>query len=1036
MQHSFLTKLLAAVLSVLFLMSGVTALPVFATDADAVTDAEEEIADLSTDITFYENLFGGSAGTPYSDYRSSNTAAVPDENIVIDATQYDAANTTAAVEILTDFEGADTALYMPSSGITSWKINVPEDGSYAIRITYYPITEYKGENVSTYTTIERTLYIDGHIPFSEARYFYFPRSWAYEDYTVAEDGTCEFPTDAAGNDVRPLRNESPSWQTYYLRDWLGYTMEPFQFTLTAGEHVISFGANREPIVVTDIELYAYEGEPTYEEFLEQKLAEGVKIIEDMDEIITVQAENPTYISNSCLYPTNDRTSPLTMPQDPQKIRFNILNSSTVNQWMQYTVTVPEAGLYTIAIRYRQNDLIGMFTSRRILVNNEIQFSEASNIRFQYKSGWQSSIANNGDEEFMFYLEEGENTITFEVVLGDMTSYVYQVGQMIDRLNDAYQQILQLTGPTPDAYRDYGFNRLVPDAVKIIAEAAVELDAIAESLEEVTGELGDQVATLYTIAKLFKKMGKSESAIASNFVTFKSYIIALSNWLYASLNQPLKMDYFTIQGCDDAKPRASANFFEAIWFEIKAFIGSFFMDYTTVDFKSDVEYSKDQTVEQWITSALGRDDALITRNLVDTYFTPESGITVKMKVVTAGLQEAILAGIGPDIATMSAVDTITWGLRNAVEELDEMEGYDEVLGWIDQAALTPLQMTDAYGEFHTYGMPQTMDFYMMFYRTDVLEEVGVKIPTTWNELYQILPTLQAVDLEIGMPGVLPYSTTTAGTISVVSSSTAGSVSVDGLAGLKLFLYQMGGELYNEGGYSVALDENIALDAFESLCSMFSKYKCQVSYDLTRFRTGEVPIIINTAVSTYNTLMSYYDIRGLWKMVPLLGYEDENGNLNHTSLVSVSALVIPRGAENPNASWEYMKWTISPDAQKLIAKEQLMVSSNPTTKYNSPTIEALLSQAWTTEEYEALKKQTEQLVGVPEYPGNYILATYVNSAFLSVYNNSSDASEELMDRIVYMNKELSRKRKDFKMDYFDVATGEYVPGRYVDNSDLYE
>lgn len=1037
MQHSFLTKLLAALLSALFLMSGVTALPVFAADGDATSgDGNEVTGDLVTDIPFYDNLVGGDVGTPYLEYREKYPADVPAENIVIDATQYDAANTTAAVEILNDFEGKDTALYMPSNGITSWKVNIPEDGAYAIRITYFPITEYKGENVSTYTTIERTLYIDGRIPFSEARYFYFPRSWAYEDHEVAEDGTCEFPTDASGNDVRPLRNEAPSWQTYYLRDWLGYTMEPFQFTLTAGEHVLSFGANREPIVITDIELYAYEGEPTYAEFLEQKKAEGVKIIEEMDDIIIVQAENPTYISNSCLYPTNDRTSPLTMPQDPQKIRFNIVNSTTVNQWMQYKVTVPEAGLYTIAIRYRQNDLIGMFTSRRILVNNEVQFKEASNIRFKYKSGWQSSIANNGTDDFMFYLEEGENVITFEVVLGDMTEYVYEVGQMIDKLNVAYQDILQLTGPTPDAYRDYGFNRLVPDAVKTIAQAGVDLEEIAESLEGVTGELGDQVASLYTFAELFQKMGKSEGAIASNFVTFKNYIIALSNWLYASLNQPLKMDYFTIQGCEDAKPRASANFFEAIWFEIKAFIGSFFMDYTTVDFKSDVEYSKDQTVEQWITTALGRDDALITRNLVDTYFTPQSGITVKMKVITAGLQEAILAGIGPDIATMSAVDTITWGLRNAVEELDEMKGYDEVLNWVDQAALTPLQMTDAHGEFHTYGMPQTMDFYMMFYRTDVMEQTGLPIPQTWEELYSILPALQAADLEIGMPGVLPNSTTTAGTISVVTAATGGAVAVDGLAGLKLFLYQMGGELYNEGGYSVALDQNIALDAFETLCNMFSKYKCQVSYDLSRFRTGEVPIMVGTAVMTYNTLMSYYDIRGLWKMVPLLGVKDESGNINHTSLVSVSALVIPRGAENPDASWEYMKWTISPEAQKLIAKEKLMVNANPTTKYNSPTIEALLSQAWTVEEYEALKKQTEQLVGVPEYPGNYILATYVNSAFLAVYNTSSDASEELMDRIVYMNKELSRKRKDFKMDYFDVATGKYVPGRYVDNSHLYE
>jgi len=811
------------------------------------------------------------------------------------------------------------------------------------------------------------------------------------------------------------------WQTYYFRDWLGYIMEPFQFTLSAGEHVISLEANREPIVITSIELYGYEGEPTFEDFLAQKESEGVKIIDKLgDNIIKVQAENPTMISNACLYPINDRTSSLTEPQDPQKIRFNIVNSTTVNQWMKYKVTVPETGLYTIAIRFRQNDLIGMFTSRRILINGEVQFKEASNIRFKYDPAWQSQAAGNGTQQFLFYLEEGENEITFEVVLGDMTEYVYRVEQLIDDLNEAYKTLLQLTGPTPDSYRDYGFNRLVPEAVDTIRRAAVELYTIADSLEEITGELGDQVAALNTFAILFERMGEDEYEIAPNFISFKNYIIALSNWLYASLNQPLKMDYFTVQGENDPLPRDKSNFFESIGFELRAFAGSFFMDYTTVDFKSEEVFTEENTITQWITSALGRDDALINRNLIDTYFTPESGITVKMKVITTGLTEAILAGIGPDIANMTSVDTITWGLRNAVEPLDDMPGFDEVMTWMDAAAITPLQIANAYHELETYGLPYNMDFYMMFYRADVFEEVGIPVPETWAELYEYLPALQSADLEIGMPG----------------TATGTTFEVNSLEGLKIFLYQMNGKLYNDGGYSIALDENVSLDAFETLCTMFSKYKCPVQFDLTRFRTGEIPIYFGLAISTYNTLMSYYDIRGLWKMAPLLGVEQEDGTIDRTSPVTISSVVIPRGATNPEATWKYMKWTVSPDTQKRLARERLLVNANPTVKYNTPTIDTQLGQAWTEEEYEAIKTQTQYLVGIREYPGNYIIKNYVHSAFMSVYSNSSDASEELLDRIIYINKEISRKRDDFKMDYYDVATGEYVPGRYVDEPFFYE
>ena len=977
----------------------------------------------------HDNLAAGEAGLPYLSYVERNPADKAKESIVIDAIDYDSEHTNATVEVLEDFEGEGDVLYMGESGVTSWKVNVPETAKYAIRITYYPIAEKDGVAIPTYTTIERTLYIDGYIPFSEARYFYFPRNWAYTPYEYRSDGTCIFPTDATGNDVRPIRVQKPEWQTYYLRDWLGYTMEPFQFTLSAGEHVISFEANREPIVISKIELYPYESEVSYEEFLAEKQAQGVKIIEKAQKIIKGQAEDPTIISNACLFPSNDRTSSLTEPQNPQQIRYNMVNSGTVNQWMKYTVEVPEAGLYKIAIRFRQNDLLGMFTSRRILINDEIQFAEASNIRFKYRSGWQSTFATNGEEEFLFYFEEGVNTVTFEVVLGEMTSYVYEIGNLIDELNGAYKKILQLTGPTPDANRDYGFTRLVPDAIQTIVDAAEDLYRIADELEAVTGELGDQVATLNTIAMLFEKMG-DEYKIASNFVTFKNYIIALSNWLYASLNQPLKMDYFTIQGTEDAKPKGAANFFELIWFEIRAFFGSFFMDYTTVDFKTEegVSYDRNMVIEQWINSALGREDALIRRGLTDEYFTNQTGIAVKMKVITTGLTEAILAGIGPDIAAMSSVDTITWGLRNAVEPLDEFDGFyeyndpdrtiywgedenDTASNWFSEAAITPLQMIDAKGEMHTYGLPATMDFYMMFYRADVLYEAGVDVPKTWDDLYDILPALQSSDLEIGLPGTAVGA-------------------VDGLTGLKMFLYQMGGELYTEGGYAVTLDGNVALDAFESLCGMVSKYKCPINYDLTRFRTGEIPIFFGPAVGTYNTLMTYYDIRGLWEMAPLLGVEDQFGNINHTSFVTVTSRVIPRGATNPEATWEYMMFLSCPNTQKLLAKEQIMVNANPTIKYNSPTIDALLDQAWTEEERAAIEAQTKQLVGIPEYPGNYIIGTYVNSAFMNVYNTSSDAAEQLQDRVIYINKEIARKRDDFKMDYIDIK-GKYHSGRYYTN-----
>jgi hypothetical protein len=678
--------------------------------------------------------------------------------------QYNAEKTDAKVEVYNKYEG-DTgdSLYMADKGKTSWTFTVPETGRYALRITYYPI---KGTN----TTIERMLYIDGKLPFSEARYFYIPRVW---EYILNKDGG--FDIDMNGNDIRPVRQEDPSWQTYYLRDWLGYTIDPFEFYLTAGEHTLTFDAAREPIVLSKIEFYPYTEEAPYEEVLAGWKAAGYQAVADA-EPIKVQAEKPTNISIQNMFPANDRTSALSEPQDAAVIKYNIMDYGTVGQYIRYDVEVPKAGLYQIDTRFRQNALIGMFTSRRIRINGEVPFREASYCRFNYNTAFQSAPLNDGTTDFLFYLKEGTNTIEFEVVLGKMTTFVYQIEQMINSLQEAYKKILMITGPSPDAYRDYGFGRIVPDAVETLAKSSKDLYDIADQLVAITGELGDQVAALQTYAQLFKTMAEDEYEIAPNFTNFKNYTVNLSNWLYAALAQPLKMDYFTIQSPEANKPKAVANFFEAAWFEMRAFAMSFFMDYTTIGFRTSGETDYADTITMWATS--DRETMLITRRIIDTYFTPESNISVTIKVISAGLTEAIIAGIGPDVAGMSSVDTITWGLRTAVEPLNKFEGFDEVQSWFTDAALTPLSL---YGT--TYGLPTAMAFNMVFYRLDVLAELGLDIPKTWSDLYDMMPVIQNKHLQIGLPISLP--------------------------GTNIFLYQNGVTLYADDGKRVNLDSNQAL-----------------------------------------------------------------------------------------------------------------------------------------------------------------------------------------------------------------------------------
>ena len=45
---------------------------------------------------------------------------------------------------------------------------------------------------------------------------------------------------------------------------------------------------------------------------------------------------------------------------------------------------------------------------------------------------------------------------------------------------------------------------------------------------------------------------------------------------------------------------------------------------------------------------------------------------------------------------------------------------------------------------------------MFYRKDILEELEIEVPQTWDEVINLLPTIQGNNMEIGIPS--PTSTT--------------------------------------------------------------------------------------------------------------------------------------------------------------------------------------------------------------------------------------------------------------------------------------
>ncbi len=880
------------------------------------------------------------------------------------------------------------SVYLPETGTATFKINVPSDGLYCVDFEYYSV-------MAKATSIERMLYIDGKIPFSEARYLTMTKTWKDE---LTDGG---FKQDLTGNDIRPSKVQVPAWNTYTMSDSTGFVVTPIQVYLTKGEHTISLEAVREPVVISDVKFYPYQDLPKYEDVLAGYEKKGYEPVSS-EAIIEVQGEMADFVSDQTIYPLNDRTSPITNPQDPSKTRLNTIGSDkweTAGQWIKYNITPTETGLYELAMRFKQSTLEGMYVSRRIYINGKIPFEEANYLEFSYSDAWQNGVLSNKDgEAYQFYFEAGKTyEIKFEVVLGSMSEVLSRVDNCLTLMNESYLKIMMITGSSPDAYRDYNFGRLVPGAINNLIFCARELTAVGEYLEQITGQTGSHVATLNKIVVLLERMTSDEDEVAKNLENLKTYIGTLGTWLLDSRAQPLEIDYIQFQPAGTALPKANSNFFETLWFELKAFILSFFTDYSTLG--ATVEVDSNAKVDVWTT--IGREKSKILRQLVDSDFIQKTGIAVEIKLVSGGILQSTLAGIGPDVAFLGSSDCVNYAIRDAVLPLSDLEGFDDVIKRFPKAAVDTLSL---YGE--TYGLPNTMTFLMMFYRMDILADLGVEVPKTWDELKEIIPVLQNNNMTIGFP-----------------SKTAGT---------KLFLYQMGGEMYADDGKRINLSSNVALSAFTELTDLFQSYRFPLTYDFAnRFRTGEMPIGIVDYITYYNQLTVFApEIDGLWEFTEVPGFKDEKGNINNVSVVTVESVSLMKGAEdNVENSWKFLEWYTRADVQANYSNELVAVVGQ-SSKNATANIEALKELPWSSREYKNLMEQFDNTVGITEYPGGYIITRYIDFAFMDVYNDGENATEAMLNYVTEINKEITRKRKEFDFEYIEITysnSADFIEGQ---------
>lgn len=917
--------------------------------------------------------------TSYTNYVKKYTnAARPDQTVEVLGKDYDPASVTDAQITVTTVDGEnDVMQWANQEGSVSWTVNIPETGVYNIKMIYEALE-------SNTNDVEFSLLIDGESPYATASRITLSKRWINES---------EIKQDSRQNDIRPGQISTPCWQETPLEDIDGLFNEPLEFYMEAGEHTITFESEKAEFAVKSFIFYQYEAPAAYTAPSDSDLtqAQGQKI--------TLEGETAAYKSSRTLYPTADKSSYLTSSANgssPTKTRYNTIGSGS---WTQSTQTVTwefnvdKAGYYKIGIRGRQDQMRGMYSNRRLYVNGEVPCLEANQIKFYYDTDWSITTpkSENGDDLY-FYLQAGTNTISLEAVPGEIGEIMGNLDELVYNINSYYRQIRQITGPDPDEYNNYMIDTAIPSIVPDFKEYAKTLRDKKAEIEKLSGSGGTEAETLEKMAIVLDKCIKKPDLIPEMMSQIKDNITSVSSFVNQYREQPLEVDMIEVATSDQDFTSCDKSFFGSLGFGFKGFIGSFFEDYNAL---SDEDES---AMECWV--MLGRDNAEALQQLISSEYNPTAKTKINLKLVQGGIVEATFAGKGPDLALFMGGDfPIQLAARGVLTDLTTFSDFDEVKSRFADDATVLYQYNGG-----TYGLPCDQTFPMLFYRSDILSEYGIDPATdlnTWDGLLNCLPTLQRNYLEVGL--ILPVMTSTGGTTQVSAITEPGNT-------FAMLFLQQGLNYYNEEQTKTTFDTQEAVNAFDTWTKFYTTYSFQQTYDaFTRFRTGDMPVVIQN-YTFYNQLsVAAPEIKGCWGFQPVPGTVQEDGTINHAANSNGSGAIIFTKAADQEGAWDFIKWFTSTDAQVKYGNniESILGTMG---RYATANEEALQQLSWTTSEVNLLLDQLNSQVEIPIIPASYGVTRNVMNAFRAVVNDYDNARDTLFWYNKDINDEITRKLED--------------------------
>lgn len=865
----------------------------------------------------------------------------------------------------------DSVFYWHNRQSVSYEMDVPEDGLYELSFDYYPLTK-------EVVPIEGAIQVNGTFPYYESRRVVFPVIWKNKHDT--------FKKDRFGNEAIPEQKTVPKWSKVKVEDASQLQASPLQYYLKKGKNTIKLSNLSGEMLVGKFYITSLTKHQTYKEYLalhkNHKKAKALLIHE---------AEKNYTKNNSYIRPVASTDSSV-VPSDPKHLLLNTLGGDSWNtsgQEVGWNVHVEEDGFYQLTFKVLQNKKTGATIFRKVLIDGEIPFKEVDPIAFQFNKSWSNdTLADANGEPFLFYLSKGDHILSLKADASPVERVVYSTNNVMKEIEELSLSIKKLTGNQTDRTRSWKISEFIPDIKQRVNTWANTLEVEKEYLKKLnqgdqdSSEIVSLEMSIEKLRKLSKKPDEIPSRLSELSEGSSSVAQLLGNLMIDVPKQPLTVDRFYLHG-DQKLP--SANL--ALWNKMFDGIQRFFLSFSSGNYAA--KEADDQTIEVWVNRP--RQYVELIQNLADRTFTPETGIKVKFSLMPeeSKLILANAANKQPDVALgISNWLPYELSIRGAAEDLHQFKDFEKYSKQFSPGAFLPLMIGDS-----VYALPETQDFFVQYYRKDILDALHLPVPDTWDDVISMLPELQRFGMNYYTPisgavGFKPFQTTAP------------------------YIYQFNGDLYSKDGMKTAIGSEEALKGIQFMTDLNTIYSLplQVPNFYNHFRYSTLPIGISSFTTYVQLTSAAPEIAGWWDISPMPGIKQKDGSVERWATGSGQSAMIFKGTKDREKSWELLKWWMSKETQVEFSSN-LQTLYGPEYMWNTANIEAFKQLPWPEEHKETILKQWEYLKEVPKTPGSYMVERELSNIWNRIVFDGVNTRSAVDDSIIAIDREISRKMEEF-------------------------